>query len=373
MFKTKYKVLLGLVAIPLIAIFTLARCGSSSPATTTTSSTASNYIYVASGNSYAGNGVTPYTPSNTIVRYTTAGVLDRVVFDYSQYPGDTPVALINYDSKRLLVAIENATNLGGRRIDLVNKDGSGFTNYIANSAVFGAAANVITDLALTPDGGTIITRGIASPSNIEKFSSTKQRILLSNIAFVNNPLGGCISTNRRIQHLVMSPQGNIIASHPQIGGLNKLIMINSNGYQALADCFASQAAPGATYFPTAMLMHSSGQLLVGYVDTTPTPNIETVYQYGVTASSFTGGTSAYTNFNILQGISAMAEKIDDTTVYIAASGSTAGTLFNFNAVYQFTYSSTAGTLTLVGSGPIIPPSVYTKSISAILAPGDGQL
>jgi hypothetical protein len=375
MLKPKFRIAIGMVAIPIIAVFTLTRCGSSSSGAS--SSGTSVYLYIASGNSFAGNNITPYTPANVITRFNIAagGTLDRVVMDYTVNQGDTPVGMVNYDSKHLLVAVENATNIAARRIDLVNKDGSGYRTFVLNSTAFNVAGNIINDLAITPDGGVIVARTQVGTSAIEKFTSTQQRIVYGASPFINNPQGVCVNSNQRLQHVVISPQGNIIVAQPFLNK-NNLIMVNQFGYQVSTDCFAQQAVPSNNAYPSALLMHSSGHLLAGYSSTSTTPNINSIYAYtGVTSNTFTATgvvpISIYSNQDVIQGISAMAEKIDDTSVFVASSGSTANTLFQFNDVAWFTYNSTTGAFTQNGTTPIVAPSVYTRSISAMVAPADG--
>lgn len=84
------------------------------------------YLYIASGTTYAGNGITAATASNTVVRYKLNGGFDALVMDYTANPGDSPVGLADYDADHLLVLVENTS---GRRIDKVAKDGSSSSSF----------------------------------------------------------------------------------------------------------------------------------------------------------------------------------------------------------------------------------------------------
>jgi len=104
--------------------------------TATSTSSGGPYIYVSSGSTYAGNGVTPSTASNTIVRYSLNGAFDKVIYDYNVTPGDSPVKLLNYDDNYLLVLVENAG--ANRRVDLLPKEpkpGTPPSGLINNSSI----------------------------------------------------------------------------------------------------------------------------------------------------------------------------------------------------------------------------------------------
>src|SRR5690606_25684035 len=98
----------------------------------------------------------------------------------SAFAGDTPVAIVNYDSEHLLVAVENATTVSLRRIEKLAKDGSSVSNFLVNSAAFNAANMVIKDLIFASDGGYLVSKGITSANAVvEKFNSVKARITIA--------------------------------------------------------------------------------------------------------------------------------------------------------------------------------------------------
>jgi hypothetical protein len=322
----------------------LSACGSlKNPDSSSGSGT--TYLYVASGTTYAGNGVVMATPSNTVVRYTTDGTFDSVVMDYTNSPGDTPVGLVDYDSDSLLVLIENAS---GRRIDLVAKDGSGNSTFLTNSTALSAQ---MRDIFPTFDGGFLVSKTTA----IEKFSAGKARITIGANPYVSAPAGSCATSTTLISRVVQGPSDNIIYAHAAASPNNKIGMISSSGYSATTNCITAVTGPTANHYPTSLLMQSSSTLFVAYNNTTgPVYEIDS---YPVTATSIGSATQIYSDLSVLQGITSMV-MLPDGSIAVASMAST------FNTIEQFTYSS--GTLTHVGSTPLIPASVYTRSVSAML-------
>lgn len=366
MFTKKVRIIVGLVAIPALAVLTLARCAKND--TTATGTTSSKYIYVASGNTYAGNLMTTSTPANVITRFeSSVGTFDRVIADYTVYPGDTPVGMINFDNDNLLVLVENPTNTASRRIDKVRKDGYGFATYLTNASAFtGANTFIVNDLASAYDGGLLVAKGQVNtvPSSIEKFNASNARVTLSGRAYVQSPAGSCANTNNRIQHVTSGPNGHIIAIQPFLAQ-NRIIMVNREGYNLSGDCKAIQAAPTTNHYPTALLYHTSGKLIVGYGHNVAGAPIHEVYSYDVSDSAgFSNAVTAWSNLSVIQGASAIAEQVDDHSVLISSAAA------GFNTIEKFTFDSTTGVLTRVGTTPLIQPSVYTRSVSAILAPSD---
>jgi hypothetical protein len=309
--------------------------------------TAPTYIYVASGTTYAGNGVTTSTPTNVVVRFKENGAFDSVVADYSSSPGDSPVELANYDDNYLLVLVENAS---GRRIDKVAKSGNSISSFITNSTALSAQ---MRSLIPTFDGGWLVSKSTA----IEKFSSSKARVLIGANPYVNAPGGTCATSTTLISRVVQGPGNNIIYLHAAASPNNKIGMIKSTGYSTASDCVTSMTAPTVNHYPTAALVHSSGRLLVSYGNTTGPVN--EIYSYPVTSTSIGAGVSAFNNISVLQGISYMAE-MPDATILVTSMVST------FNTIEQFTYDTGTNSLLRMGTTSFIGPNVYTRSISSIL-------
>ena len=348
----------------LLSFLTLEGCSKKSSGSDSTSgSTSGQYIYVASGNTFAGTGITMSAASNTIVKYTTSGDFVQIIRDYSDsnsYAGDTPVGIIDYDESSILVAVENATTVSYRRIERVAKDGSFVSLYLLNAAAFNAANMVLKDLIFAGDGGLLVSKGIASANAvIEKFNSNKTRLTISGNAYVRAPGGSCATAQTQFARVAVGPSDIIVGAHAAASPNNKIVLISSNGYTTAADCLAAVAGPDANHIPTSLLYHSSGKLLVGYGSSTGP--VHDIYSYDITNASISNAIQAYNNSAVLQGVSVLAEG-PDGAVYVGASSS------SFNTIEKFTFDSTTGTLTRSGSTTLIGPSIYTRSIAGILVP-----
>lgn len=345
-------------------LFVLNSCSKkSSGSDSDTTSGSGQYIYVASGNTFAGTGITMSAAANTVAKYTIDGSFVEVIRDYSDadsYAGDTPVAILDYDDTSILVAVENATTVAYRRVERVAKDGSFISTYLMNAAAFNAANMVLKDLFFSGDGGLLVSKGIASANAvIEKFNSNKTRLTIGANAYVRAPAGSCATAQTQFSRITTGPSNIIIGAHAAATPNNKIILVSSNGYNTVADCLAAATGPDANHIPTSLLYHSGGKLLVGYGSSTGPVN--DIYSYDVTSSAISNPIQAYNNSSVLQGISVISEG-SDGSVYVGSSANT------FNTIEKFTLDSTTGLLTRVGTTTLVGPSIYTRSISGILVP-----
>jgi hypothetical protein len=340
---------LGILLVSLSIILIVVRCGRKSSTTTTPTptTTTTSHIYLSSGTTYAGSGVTMSSPSNVISKYSIAGAFESILVDYSDIAGDSPVGMLDYDADSLLVVVENAL---GRRIEKVSKVTGERTTFLVNSTALSAQ---LRSLALTVDGGYLVSKGTA----IEKFSSTKARVLQGAAPFISAPGGTCATSTTLIPAALVGPGGSIIMLHAGATPNNKINLINKTGYSVGADCLASVTGSTVNHIPTTALLHSSGKLFVGFSSTTGPVN--DIFQYDVTSSTITNAALIGRDAANIQGITALAE-LPDGTILIANGAST------FNTIEAYTYDATTPTLTRVGTSSFIPASLYTRSISAIV-------
>jgi hypothetical protein len=309
-------------------------------------------LYVASGSCYGG-GVATSTPSATVAAFDPAtGLLRRVVVDYNQYsPGDMPVAIAEYDATRLLITVENAA---GRRVDLVKKDGSSVTTYLSNSV---ALNGVLHATKLLPDGSLLISKSTA----IEKFTPAKARVLQGASAFIQAPGSVCATAATLITAIETLPNGKVIFAHSAASPNNKLDLVVAAGYAAAPDCLATQAAPDTFGMPTAIIVHSTGNVLVAYGSTTAASNY--VYAYPINQTTNVIGTpiaSFKDSGVVLNGSSALAEDPNTTDVFVANA------LSSLNTIERFSYVPATGILTNIPSKRI-GPNVYTRCVAAMKA------
>jgi hypothetical protein len=344
---TRSKKIGVLLALALLAAVSISGCGKFGATSLASTETSGPYLYVASGSTYAGNGVVPLAASNTIARYTLDGKFDSLVYDFNSQPGDQPAAMVDYDSESLLVLVENAG--GGRRVDRIMKDGSSDSVFISSNTITGAIVRAIMS---TDDGGWIVSR----TGFLEKFSSARVRTAAGANPWVNAPAGACATSTTLIPSLAMGPGDNILFAHAA-AGQNRIAMVKKTGYYVAADCLAGVNSPTVNHFPTAILYHPiSARVFVGFGNTTGP--VHEIYSYPATATTISAGTSAFNDLSVLAGISAMA-LLPDGSIGVASALST------MNTIEKFTVNSSTGVLTRSGTQFILP-SVYTKSVSAML-------
>jgi hypothetical protein len=335
----------------ILVLTILSACGSNGSAPFNSSmirASSGQYLYVVSGTCYGGGVATSAGPANTVVKYNLAdGSFKSLVVDYNQLsPGDSPVAIADYDSNRLLVLVENAS---GRRIDLVQKDGSAVLTYLTNSAVF---ATVMRSFVLLSDFSILISKTTA----VEKFNSGKSRVLSGVNPYVNAPAGSCATSTTLISSVVAHSSGKIIYTHAAASPNNLIGVINSTGYNVAADCNSGTAAPTALALPTRAIFHPNGKLLVSFGSITAANNY--IYSY-----DFNGATGAITNpvavFNdggtIVNGPSSMAVDINSNDVFVTNVTS------SFNTIERFHFVNNS--LSRTTSQTFIPYGAYTRCIS----------
>lgn len=342
--------------LALLSVGMLASCVPADPKATSSAddstsggTSSSQFIYVSTGTKYAGNGVVVSTASRIVSKYRTDGSFVCILADFvAEGNGDAPVDMIDYDSTHLLVLLENTT---GRRVVLLNKDCSQYNStYVINSTALSAT---LRSMIKTSDGGFLVSKGTA----IEKFNSAKQRVLSGAAAFINAPAGSCATSTTLSPAAAIGPSGNIFMLHAAASPNNQINIISSTGYVSAADCLGVAEGPTANHYPTAILYHSSGKMLVAYANTTGP--IHQIYQYDVTATTMTNPVVAYNDRFVVQGPVSMAE-LADKTVLVASGAST------FNTVEHFSYDTTTGAMTRIGGTPLIQASVYTQGISSII-------
>lgn len=321
--------------------------------TDSNSSSSNTFLYVSSGSCYAG-GVTTSAGSNTIVRYIlSTGYFERIVADYnSASPGDAPVSMVdnlsNPTAYQLLVAVENTA---GRRIDYISKYGGSPSTYLTNANLSGA----LRQLTALSDGSIMVSKSTA----IERFSSGKSRTTSGANPYISAPGSTCATSTTLIPSVTTLSNGKIIFSHAAATPNNKIGIIASTGYSTTADCLSVQAAPTTTAMPTAVLVHSSGKIITAWGSTTSASNFIYSYDLDATTNTWSNPVASYTDFSIVNGISAIVEDKGTGDVYVANGAST------HNNIERFKFDSTTKVLTRVGVVPYIGTSLFTKCVSSM--------
>lgn len=310
-------------------------------------------VYLASGSVYVGLGVTTASPSQTVSRFDSLGNFIAVLRDYTSSPGDSPVSLADYDPQHILVLVENTAS---RRVELVRKDGKGFSTLFTNAGL----STVLRNMTHDSSGALLISRSAA----VEKFTTSGVRVTVGANAFVNNPAGSCATITSNINAVATGPDGQVLVAHAFTAASpnNKVVMIAKTGYAAAADCLAALAPPTTGHFPTALLMHSSGHLLIGYGNNTGP--VHEVYSVQVNSATFGTPVKAFADLAVLQGVSKMAELENGDVLIVSAAAA-------FNTIERFSFSPSTGTLTRVGTKPLFLPGIFTRSVADILVVNPG--
>lgn len=328
----------------------LAGCGETLESEGFNSTLNSRYLYVSSGACYAG-GATVSTGNSTVAKFDlTTGAFVGLVVDYNTFGnGDQPNS-VKLFGNRLLVAVENTA---GRRLDVMNLDGSGLTTYLANSTVLSTVLrhiNVLSDLSVL----------IVKSTAVEKISAAASRVGQGASAFINAPAAPCAtSTTAMTSTTVLPSSGKIVYTHAAASPNNSIGVISSTGYATAANCLASQASPATTSLPTSSLYEATtDKLLVAYGSSTTASNQIYSYKINATTGAISSPVAAWTDTGIILGPSAMATDTTTGSVFIANGAST------LNNIEKFTINS-SGVLTKVGTIPFIRSSVYTRCISGM--------
>ncbi|MEQ1665134.1 MAG: hypothetical protein ABL927_07135 [Bdellovibrionales bacterium] len=305
------------------------------------------HLYVVSGACYGGGVTTSAGPANTIAKFSlTTGALENVIIDYNLLaPGDSPVAIYEYDAENILVLVENA---GGRRIDKVRKDGTGYSTHLVNATALSAAMRSILFLS---DFSILVSKSSA----IEKFNAAKARVTQGANPFINAPAAPCATSTTLISSVIAHSSGKIIYTHAAATPNNKIGVISSSGYAAGADCLNGTAAPNTTALPTRALIHSTGKLLVSYGSTTASSNFIYSYDFNGTSGAVTNPVAVFNDNSIVNGPSSMAENTDNGDVFVANVSSA------FNTIERFHFSSNL--LTRAFGNTFIPYGVYTRCVA----------
>lgn len=339
-----------------------------SETTYSSNSSATRYLYVATGSCFSGTGNTTFTAataSNLIYRLRLdTGVKDMTLADYNAppaNPGDTPVSITKKDAGNIYVMVENTS---GRRVERIPKSyqGDRTTFYNNTTGLSAVLRNIIT----LSDGSLLLSKSTA----IEKLNSLAQRQTVgASLPFVSAPAGVCGTSTTLITSVNVLSNGKIVFTHAA-ASQNRFAIISANGYSAASDCLAAQTSPIAAASPTAAVyLSSDSQLLVAYAGNAATTDINSIYSYTIdeTTNAVTTPTKLIDSpsANYVYGISAMAYDSQNKYLYVAASNSVATTIPNYN-IEKFSYDPTTRVLTRVGSTPFYTYGFDTKCISSMM-------
>lgn len=333
-----------------ISIF-ISGCGKSSDSFNDSAGASLNQdrlLYVASGSCYAG-GVATSVGAFTVSAFNVeTGSLDHVVVDYNSLsPGDAPISIVEYDSDRLLVLVENAA---GRRIDLINKDGSQISTYLVNATALSAVVRRMVKMA---DNSLLVSKS----NSIEKFSPARSRVTQGANPYVNAPGAACATATTLISSVSSLGNGKILFTHASPSPNNKITLISANGYASAADCLTSIASPTTTAMPTTSMIHSSGKLLVGFGSLTTASNFIYSYDLDQNTNAINLPIASFNDAAIVNGPTIMTEDPVTAEVFVANGNSA------FNTIEKFTFNPISKLLTRNAGQSFIAPQIYTRCVT----------
>ena len=353
----------GLCAIA-TAVTMLTACASKEEGVdlSSTASTSDYYLYISSGWPTA-NAV------NIVTKWDSNGGYVGTVYDYASMTGYSPQTLLSATFGGITSFLSLAYNGTNARIDQMAVTGAGFTSYISDNAALVLGGR---RMALTPDGSVVVPRTLAT-AGVERFNSARIRLTTGvTPRYVTAAMCQCAN-------IVAVASGYTTTGAEVVLGANAVVTPNNrisvwNGPTSACGSAALQpaAVPATTMWPVDLTFIQAGKILVlWYPFTAATTNAQ-IYRYDVTGPPNTvtidNGVLAYddgagdiatisaTPQNLPSAITHYTHEDGTRYVFVATSNGT---------ILKFTYNSTTGVLTKVGTVPLIYNSSIIKSPSSI--------
>lgn len=347
-------------------------------ATPTPVPVATKYLYVAAGACNGGANTTflSTTASNLVYRINAStGQKDVTLADYwmaPSNPGDSPVGLVDSSNDSILVAIENSTTPGLRRIERLPKSTAGTRTTFSSNIT--ALASQLRSMALTSTGDLLITR----TAGVELITQSNIRIGAPYLS----PTGtNCSTSNTGVSRAFMVG-GRAIVLHAA-ATQNRIVTLTPTPTTNTVCNTGTQTPTLAGAFPVAAFYdNANAKLVVAYSGNAATVNLNYIMAYPFTDSATnTLGTgvkiydssdypSAAAPF-LLYSISDMVYDESSGSVYVATAVNTATTVVNYQIeklAYDGTKIGTAPTQVLTRpAGPTFYPyGNDTKCISQMM-------
>ena len=330
-------------------------------------------LYFATGQCNSGSGITTLSStlsSRMVAKIGLTSKEQKVVFDLAaEYQGgffapETGAQSIVNNGSSILMLTENATNMGDRKIFSIPKSTPYNTVIFASDvlALTQTASNITRSMVTNPDGTLLFSKSIA----IEKIGTNTLRIPSGANPYVSAPAGTCATSTTMMSAMVVLPNftgtstGKIIYAHQgTTTAINRLGIINRDGYSVAADCYNGYQVSNLNNNTT----FNYGIVMYDVTETSAT---------AATISST--GTILYRDFSTAFGISAMAYDSTNKHLYVATA-SQPGVANQTTAAYgykveKFALDLTATTvpkLTLVrvNNKPFMDRSSFTKCITSM--------
>ena len=324
----------------------------------------SRKLYISTGLCYSGTGFTAPTIGGVgqiMSRMDLSSRAYEVVHDYANLADEAADTysngMVDGGDGYIYVAVENATDIGNRRIDKIQKTAFG-TKSVWQVNTLDLSSTVVRGISRASDDGFLV--GVTN--GVERYDATPTRKeVATGVAWGDANAGSCAANNTRITDLVALPEvtgttlGKFIYAHSNVGE-HDIGVISKNGSNSAANCLAN--APGgaaltnsgtadaslnatlsATATPTSIIYIPQsagiGKILVAYASSTQNGvgaaslnNALVMYDFtenttaaGPEAATITNGQVLYNDNSYFNGVSAMAYDSTTGTLYAASSNS----------------------------------------------------
>jgi hypothetical protein len=387
------------------------------------SATTEKYLYISSGTTNSGFGVTTFAAQTSGRKVSKLGITSKslsTVIDLTlpfqggpSFGIDTGAQSLIDKGTYLLMLTENAVAGSDRKVYKIPKSSPYNTEIYSQDplALTTVAANITRTMQEDVDGTLILSRTTA----VEKIGTNSVRIPIGGNAWMNAPAAPCATSIAGISAAVVMPpfgtatSGKIIYAHMgATTALNRLGVISATGYLVAADCLVGidlstvghtpasniPASPAVAFLaasstsPTAMVFipnatGGGGKLIVGYGPSTAANAILnnsvnlhsalvmwTVNETATTASLVTPVVLNRDNA-ATWGISALAYDSSDSSLYVATAGQP-GVASQIVAGYgykieKFTIDTAAQTASLVrvDNLPFLVGTSATRGITSM--------
>lgn len=310
---------------------------------------ASRYLYFSAGGCYVGT-----LTGTRALSTSAAGLISRINLDSAQIQGVPiydlfqtglnfwTVGITNYDDEYLLANM--ATSTAGFRIDKIKKNGlQSKEDYLTDITNL---TGILRNINLLTDGSVLVSRSTI----IEKYNESKIRVMNTpaTASFIAAPAGSCASSNTLMSAVVPLPNGNILYTHAGGATNNRVLVIDSAGYDATADCkgvvtFNGTASPATVAAPTAAVLVPNTdpyQIIVSTASTTAGNDQLWLFTVNSTTSAVSFVKSLYNDPSYVRGASAMTYDPTTNELYVANGSTLLG-----NTIEKFAYNPATQTMT----------------------------
>ncbi len=298
------------------------------------------------------------TGTPVITEWTRSGNFIRIVHDYSLNTGFQPqnmgLLVLNGVTKIISLAMGTAG-----RLDYMNLDGSEYNVYIDNTTAMAAGTRRLT---IGSDGSIFVARSAGA----ERFNSAKQRVGTTARYAASGTCSATAVTD--VSEVLVGGVPYVITNNAAATPNNKLNLYNG----ATGACIAGavMTGPDAKLWPVSLHYSPSvSKLFVMYYPFTAAPSNAQIWSFDVSATAINGGTLVYDDVagDIAIISTAPQSQSGDMRFYRDSEESFLLVGTTINSVLKLDYDANTGKATNPSGPPLIYGSVFSRTISGVLA------